>query len=341
MAAPNHRPQRPVIALTPGDPAGIGPEIVLRAAADSALARTCRLIVVGNRGILESAAQVLRAAEGRIAQNRLKGLEIHEAGRIRPGKVPWGKVSATAGRFSYECVEAAVRLIQAGGADALVTGPISKKSWELAGLTYPGHTEALAELTGTKDFAMTFFAGPLRVGLVTAHLPLRKVAPAIRRRAVLRTLRVLNRWLREAEGKRSPRIAVSGLNPHAGEGGKLGIEEETEVSPAIAAAREEGILAEGPFPADALFARSGRSGTRWDAFVAMYHDQGLIAAKLLGRGQAVNVTLGLPFVRTSPDHGTAFDIAGRGVADPRSLIQAVRLAARLSSGPAGRRPKRK
>ncbi|MFQ5694209.1 MAG: PdxA family protein, partial [Nitrospinota bacterium] len=203
-------------------------------------------------------------------------------------------------------------------------------------------TEALADLTGTKEYAMTFFAGPLRVALVTAHLPLREVAPAIRRRAVLRTIRVVDRWLREGEGKRRPRIAVAGLNPHAGEGGRLGTEDEKEVAPAVAEARQRGILAEGPFPADALFARGGgrggrQKGKRWDAVVAMYHDQGLIAAKLLGRGRAVNVTLGLPFIRTSPDHGTAFDIAGQGVADPESLIEAVRLAARLAGRRAGRK----
>lgn len=328
MPARKGRPHPPTLALTPGDPAGIGPEIVLRAAADPALAPLCRLVVVGNRETLERAARVLEKAEGRKARDWLKTLELREVRAPRPREIPWGRPSAASGRISYRCVEAAVRLVLAGEADALVTAPISKKAWEMAGLRYLGHTEALADLTGTKEYAMTFFAGRLRVALVTAHLPLREVARAIRRPAVLRTLRVVDRWLREGEGRRRPRIAVTGLNPHAGEGGRLGPEEGREIAPAVAAAREEGILAEGPFPADGLFARGGRG---WDAVVAMYHDQGLIAAKLLGRGRAVNVTLGLPFLRTSPDHGTAYDIAGRGGADPGSLIEAIRLASRLAS----------
>ncbi|MDP6619591.1 MAG: 4-hydroxythreonine-4-phosphate dehydrogenase PdxA [Nitrospinota bacterium] len=315
------------IALTPGDPAGIGPEIVLRAASDPALARVCELIILGNRRILERAARTLNGPPARGVRDRLTGLHVQEAGRSGGRKFEWGDLSAAAGRFSYECVEAGVRLVRSGRADALVTAPISKRAWELAGIPHPGHTEALAELTGAEEFAMTFFAGKLRVALVTAHLPVRRVAPAIRRRAVGRTIRVLDRWLRQGEGRRRPRIAVTGLNPHAGEGGRLGAEEEKEIAPAIADARGEGILAEGPFPADALFARKAGG---WDGVVTMYHDQGLIAAKLLGRGRAVNVTLGLPLIRTSPDHGTAFDIAGQGKADPRGLIEAVRLAARLA-----------
>ena len=312
------------IALTPGDPAGIGPEIVLRAANDPALARVCELIILGDLRVLEKAARTLNGGSAHGARDWLAGLHVQKGGRGR--KFEWGVLSAAAGRFSYECVEAGVRLVRSGGADALVTAPISKRAWDLAGIPYPGHTEALAELTGSEEFAMTFFAGKLRVALVTAHLPLRRVAPAIRRRAVGRTIRVLDRWLRQGEGRCRPRIAVTGLNPHAGEGGRLGAEEEKEIAPAIADARGEGILAEGPFPADALFARKAGG---WDGVVTMYHDQGLIAAKLLGRGRAVNVTLGLPLIRTSPDHGTAFDIAGQGKADPRGLIEAVRLAARL------------
>ena len=313
------------IALTPGDPAGIGPEIVLRAANDPALARACGLIILGDRRVLEKAARTLNGGSAHGARDWLAGLHVQKAGRGR--KFEWGVLSAAAGRFSYECVEAGVRLVRSGRADALVTAPISKRAWDLAGIPHPGHTEALAELTGSEEFAMTFFAGKLRVALVTAHLPLRRVAPAIRRRAVGRTIRVLDRWLRQGEGRRRPRIAVTGLNPHTGEGGRLGTEEEKEIAPAIADARGEGILAEGPFPADALFARKADG---WDGVVTMYHDQGLIAAKLLGRGRAVNVTLGLPLIRTSPDHGTAFDIAGQGKADPRGFIEAVRLAARLA-----------
>lgn len=313
------------IALTPGDPAGIGPEIVLRAANDPALARVCELIILGDLRVLEKAARTLNGGSAHGARDWLAGLHVQKGGRGR--KFEWGVLSAAAGRFSYECVEAGVRLVRSGRADALVTAPISKRAWDLAGIPHPGHTEALAELTGSEEFAMTFFAGKLRVALVTAHLPLRRVAPAIRRRAVGRTIRVLDRWLRQGEGRCRPRIAVTGLNPHAGEGGRLGAEEEKEIAPAIADARGEGILAEGPFPADALFARKADG---WDGVVTMYHDQGLIAAKLLGRGRAVNVTLGLPLIRTSPDHGTAFDIAGQGKADPRGLIEAVRLAARLA-----------
>ncbi len=324
MTARKPSSEPPTIVLTPGDPAGIGPEIVLRAANDPALARVCELIILGDRRILERAARTLNGGSARGARDWLAGLHVQKAGRGR--NFEWGVLSAGAGRFSYECVEAGVRLVRSGRADALVTAPISKRAWDLAGISHPGHTEALAELTGAEEFAMAFFAGKLRVALVTAHLPLRRVAPAIRRRAVGRTIRVLDRWLRQGEGRCRPRIAVTGLNPHAGEGGRLGAEEEKEIAPAIADARGAGILAEGPFPADALFARKAGG---WDGVVTMYHDQGLIAAKLLGRGRAVNVTLGLPLIRTSPDHGTAFDIAGQGKADPRGLIEAVRLAARL------------
>ena len=317
----------PRVALTPGDPSGIGPEIILRAAADPGLARSCRLVLIGNRKVFERTADTLGKQHGDGAETVLKRLEIQDVEGAALRGVRWGKISATAGRFSYDCVEAAVRLVKSGGADALVTAPISKKAWHAAGIAHAGHTEALATLTRTRDVAMTFFAGRLRVALVTAHLPLGEVPGAVGRKAVLRTLRVLDRWLRDGEGKRAPRIAVTGLNPHAGEGGRLGTEETRAVAPAVRDAVREGIRAEGPFPADALFARKAGD---WDGIVAMYHDQGLIAAKLLGRGTAVNVTLGLPFIRTSPDHGTAFDIAGQGRADPSGVITAIRLAAHLT-----------
>ncbi len=327
MPAQKKRSVLPVVALTPGDPAGIGPEIVLRAAADPALAKVCRLIAVGNRRTFEAAARALGGSPAGGARKWMKALDLKDMGAAGPRSIRWGNITAAGGRFSYACVEKAARLVLSGEADALVTAPISKAAWDRAGLLHPGHTEALAAITGVRECAMTFFAGKLRVALVTAHLPLKAVAPAIRAGKVLRTLRVLDRWLRGGEGIKRPKIAVTGLNPHAGEGGKLGLEEEREIAPAIAAAREEDILADGPFPADALFARGSR---RWDGIAAMYHDQGLIAAKLLGRGRAVNVTLGLPFIRTSPDHGTTFDIAGRGEADPRGFIEAVRLAVRLA-----------
>ncbi len=284
---------RPRVAITVGDPAGIGPEIARQAAADSRVLEVCEPVLYGPA---DSAA--------------------FEAGK--PG--------AAGGRAAYDAIVRAVEDVVAGRADALATAPISKEAFALAGLPWRGHTELLASLTGATSVAMMFYAEALRVVLATIHEPLARVPALLTRPELERVLRLTARELPRF-GHPAPRIALCGLNPHAGEHGVLGGEEALVHEPAVAACRADGLDVSGPFPADTVFVRAARGA--FDAVVACYHDQGLIPVKLLAFGKAVNVTLGLPIVRTSVDHGTAFDIAGRGVADHGSLVEAVRLAARL------------
>ena len=285
---------KPRIALTVGDPAGIGPEIVRKAVDDPRVREVCEPVVYG-------------PPDGRA---------------FAPGVL-----SAEAGMAAYEAVVRAVADAVAGRVDAVATAPVSKSAFAKAGLTWKGHTDLLGHLTGSPRVAMMFWSEPLKVVLATVHDPLSRV-PALLTRDVLDgvfdlTARDLPRF-----GIAAPRIALAGLNPHAGEGGLLGEEEDRVLRPAVEAARARGLLVEGPFPADTLFVRAARGA--YDVVVACYHDQGLIPVKLLAFGQSVNVTLGLPIVRTSVDHGTAFDIAGRGVADASSMVEATRLAARLA-----------
>lgn len=286
--------KKPRVAITVGDPAGIGPEVAARAAAD--------------RSVLEVCDPVLYAPPSGITF------------------VP-GMLSAEAGRAAYNLVVRATADAQQGVVDAVATAPVNKEAFRLAGLPWSGHTDLLQHLTGAAHVAMMFHSDALRVVLATVHLPLADVPRALTREALESTIELTSRALPRF-GIAAPRIAVAGLNPHAGEHGLFGREEADVIQPAIAACRARGIEVTGPFPADTLFVRATRG--EFDVVVACYHDQGLIPVKLVAFGQAVNVTLGLPIVRTSVDHGTAFDIAGRGVADPGSMIAAVRLAARLS-----------
>jgi 4-hydroxythreonine-4-phosphate dehydrogenase len=271
------------------------------------------------------------ALEERARRLHLPGLAALEAKLvdIAPGEaVPLGRVSPVGGRAAAEAVLRAARDAIAGGVEALVTGPLHKESLHAAGYPWPGHTEMLAETAGTPDVAMVFVGGGLRVALLTMHRPLRSVSDAITRSEVERVVRLVHRELpRLAAPGRS--IAVCGVNPHAGEGGLFGREEVEVLRPAIATLQAEGIDVQGPFPADSLFARAARG--EYDAVIAAYHDQGLIPVKVLGFGRAVNVTLGLPFVRTSVDHGTGFDIVEKGQADPGSLLEAMKLAVTLAT----------
>ena len=238
-----------------------------------------------------------------------------------------GALSEDAGRAAYDTIVRAVDDVRRGHADALATAPVNKEAFRLAGLPWHGHTDLLAHLTGVSHVAMMFHSDKLRVVLATIHIPLADVPRALTRESLESTIALTARELPRF-GYPSPRVAVAGLNPHAGEHGLFGREEQDVIAPAIAACRAGGVDVCGPFPADTLFVRAARG--EFDIVVACYHDQGLIPVKLLAFGQAVNVTLGLPIVRTSVDHGTAFDIAGRGVADPESMIAAVLLAARLA-----------
>lgn len=291
-------PDRPRIGVTMGDPAGIGPEIALAAVADPRVTGVCEPVLYGPRTAAERA-------------------------RFRPGHL-----SAAAGRAALEAIERAAADAQAGRLDAIATGPVHKEALALAGSRWRGHTEMLADLTRAGDVAMMFHAPRLRVVLATAHVPLSEV-PRLLTQDRVETVLALSAAHLPRFGAARPRLALAGLNPHAGEGGLLGTEDRDVLAPVAAAARRRGIDVAGPLPADTVF-RQAVDG-RFDAVVACYHDQGLIPVKLAAFGEAVNVTLGLPIIRTSVDHGTAFDIAGRGVADPASLVQAVRLAARLAS----------
>ncbi|NQW02393.1 MAG: 4-hydroxythreonine-4-phosphate dehydrogenase PdxA [Acidobacteria bacterium] len=288
----------PVIAVTVGDPSGIGPEIAANASADRRVKAVCRPVLYGPTTVEELAAY------------------------------PVGVVNADAGQRAYDEVVRAVADCRAGRVDAVATAPINKAAFAAAGLPWRGHTDLLAHLCGVGDAVMMFWSDTLRVVLATVHIPLAEVPRALTSDRMQRTIGVTAASLPKF-GITNPRIAVAGLNPHAGEDGLLGREELEQIGPAIQAARATGIDVAGPFPADTIFVRASRG--EFDAVIACYHDQGLIPVKLLAFGTAVNVTLGLPIIRTSVDHGTAFDIARQGKADEGSMVEAILLAARLAT----------
>jgi 4-hydroxythreonine-4-phosphate dehydrogenase len=287
----------PVIAVTAGDPSGIGPEIAAAAARDSRVLAVCRPVLYGPH-----APEAIEA-------------------------FPCGAVSAASGRAAYEAIVAAVEDALQGRVAAMATAPINKAAFAAAGLPWRGHTDLLAHLCGVREAAMMFWSERLRVVLATVHIPLAEVPGALTTGGLERLIRLTAASLPRF-GLAGAKLAVAGLNPHAGESGLLGREETEIIGPAIARARAEGLDVHGPFPADTLFVRAARG--EFGAVIAMYHDQGLVPVKLAAFGRAVNVTLGLPIIRTSVDHGTAFDIAGRNIADPSSLIEAVTLAVRLT-----------
>ncbi|MEN9314779.1 MAG: 4-hydroxythreonine-4-phosphate dehydrogenase 2 [Pseudomonadota bacterium] len=341
--APVGRDPRP-IAITLGDPCGIGPEIVLKA---FAAGLSSPALVIGDVGLLEREAVRLRlplsiepvaspaAVAARGALPEPAWVPVLETTRL-PDTLPVGTVDARAGEAAYRYVVRAATLAMRGEVRAVVTAPLSKEAMHLAGHDYPGHTELLAELAGGVPVRMMLANAELRTVLVTIHLALRDALSALAVGPILETIRIADRALRAA-GIAHPRIAVAGVNPHAGEGGRFGREEIDLVRPAVEAALAEGIDASGPHPPDTVFMRA-RGFREFDVVIAMYHDQGLIPVKYLGIDDGVNITIGLPFVRTSPDHGTAFDIAGRpgaegfGLADPASLLAAFRQAEILSAG---------
>ena len=333
------------LLLTMGDACGIGPEIIVRAFQRGA-AEGC--VVVGDIGVMRRAmalsaepwplAQLDAPADAATCPPRCLPVWQPEGLPAGLAQLPWGQVDARAGAAAAVCIEAAVHSVQRGEAAGIVTAPLHKTALAAAGVPYPGHTEmlqALAAAPGHKPppVRMMLANGELRVVLVTIHLALRAAIDAVSFDAVLDTLRIAHASA-AAWGQAQPRIAVAGLNPHAGEDGLFGDEERLIIAPAIAAARAEGIDARGPFAPDTVFMRARRG--EFDLVLAMTHDHGLIPVKYLGVEQGVNVTLGLPFVRTSPDHGTAFDIAGRGLADPSSLQAAIAWARRaLAVGVSG------
>jgi 4-hydroxythreonine-4-phosphate dehydrogenase len=325
----------PLIAITMGDPAGIGPEIIVKAMGARTIFAHSRPLVLGDEGILSYAA---RWSKTPVTINRIeepeKGvfkrgiLNLIPLTDLAPEEVPLGAPRSRGGAAAYRYIERGVELTQKGIVDALVTAPISKEALNAAGYPFPGHTELLAHMTGSGDQVMMLAGPTLRVALVTTHLPLREVASALSKERIKRTIEITAQGLKDYWGIQSPQLAVAGLNPHAGEGGIFGSEEQEVIMPAIEECRRGGMAVYGPLSADSLFfhAASGR----YDAVVSMYHDQGLIPLKLLHFKDGVNITLGLPIIRTSVDHGTGYDIAGKGVADPTSLINAILLAAKMA-----------
>ncbi len=331
------------LGITLGDPAGVGAEVIVKALGHARLRRV-RALVIGDGEVvratakrLRSRAEVVTLAESDVVAGRfpprMRGgrptIAVLATGRLgAPARRP-GKPSIAGGRASYRYILSAVRLAQTGAIAGIVTAPINKSWVTRAGFPISGHTELLKDLTGARDVRMMLAGSRLRVILVTMHLALEKVPQALTVRDVARTITIAADHLRRYHRVAEPRIAVTGLNPHAGEGGLFGREEQRIIAPAIERARRDGANASGPYPADSLFFQAV-DGNRFDAVIAMYHDQGLIPLKLLHFHDAVNVTLGLPIVRTSPDHGTAYDIAGTGRADAGSMIEAIALADAMS-----------
>jgi 4-hydroxythreonine-4-phosphate dehydrogenase len=324
------RIERPV-AVTMGDPAGIGPEIVVKTFADAAFSLPA--IVVGDATILKREAgrlglgveirMIEEVGEAALTPGTLDVLSVSDL----PEDLPVGEVNAQAGAAAYRYIERAVALALDGSVSAIATAPIHKSAFKAAGVRFPGHTEILAALTHTDDYAMMLCNDELRVILVTIHLALRDAIESLTIERELKTIRLAARAV-AGLGIERPRVAVAGVNPHAGEGGLFGDEEARIIAPAVARAQREGIDASGPWPGDAVF-RQAREG-RFDIVVAQYHDQGLIPVKYMGIDTGVNVTVGLPFIRTSVDHGTAFDIAGTGAADHTSLKVAIEQAAKMA-----------
>ena len=311
---------KPSIAITMGDPNGIGAEIVLKAINDPVISDICRPIIYGSKSVFKEAESL----------TGLKCItEIIDCDKFSNLSVEPGVCSKGAGEASLFYIESAVEDAINKKVDAIVTAPITKESIHLAGSKYPGHTEMLKELTNSNHAVMLFDGGPFRVALVTIHVALSEVASLITKKKILTIIEVCNQDLKQKFKVAKPKIAVCGLNPHAGEAGAFGKEEIEEIKPAVDLAVDDGINVEGPFPADTLFYFANK-GT-WDLVIAMYHDQGLIPFKMHSFDTGVNVTLGLPIIRTSPDHGTAFDIAWEGVAKPTSMVEAIKKAVELSS----------
>lgn len=324
------------MAITLGDPAGVGPEIVLKAAADPETFRLCRPLAVGPAAVTTEQARALKlpvevraVTEARAAEFRPGLLCVLDTGELSRGDYCWGELSAAAGRAAVTAVERAARLAMAGEVDAVVTAPLNKEAMRMAGVEYPGHTEILGAITGSPSVAMLLVSEKLRVIHNSVHVSLRGAIERVTEENEYRTIRTAHDGLRRF-GFERPRIAVAGLNPHAGEGGLFGDEEIRAIRPAIDRARTEGLEVSGPWPPDTIFWRASHG--EFDVVVAQYHDEGHIAIKMHGFEGGVNVTLGLPIIRTSVDHGTAFDIAGRGIARHQSLLAAIQVAAQLARG---------
>lgn len=326
----------PLIAITMGDAAGVGPEVIMKSLGHSVVQAMCRPLVIGDAARLVAAGKIVESTL-RVRSVNVEEIEsaVFDSDTVNcvdlglvPADLPWGKLSAVAGEAAYRYVEMAARLAMEGRVAAICTAPLNKEALQAAGHKFPGHTELLAYLTGTEEVSMMLTTPKLRVLHVTTHIGLvdaiEKIEPGLVERTIVRGQEALERI-----GIARPRIAVCGINPHAGENGLFGRgEEASKIVPAIEACRRRGWNVDGPLPADTVFFRAQRGD--FDLVIAMYHDQGHGPVKVLGLESGVNITVGLPVIRTSVDHGTAFDIAGRGVADERSMVEAIREAVELA-----------
>lgn len=329
---------RPIVGITMGDGAGVGPEIIMKALSDKEIYDICRPFVIGDAKILERAGNIVNSGAN-VRTNPAVADALFRPGTVDcmdlnllPADLPFGQLSAEAGNAAFRYVERAVQLACQGDIDAICTAPLNKEALHMAGHLYPGHTEILAELTQTKEYAMMLTAPGLKVIHVTTHVGIIDAVRMIHPDRVYNVIKLAYHTLKKA-GYDQPKIAVCGINPHAGENGLFGYgEEEEKVVPAVQRAQNEGIAAFGPLPADTVFFRARRGD--FDVVVAMYHDQGHGPIKVLGIEAGVNITVGLPIIRTSVDHGTAFDIAGKGIVNELSLKEAIRQAADLAPRPA-------
>jgi len=322
------------LAISMGDPSGIGPEVVLKALSSPKKKYRFQPLIIGSRRVFERTRSSLKLPlllapikkpEDIAAPHQ--GIPVLETETF-PERLPrFGAIDPAWSAAAMKCVEKGAELARSGEMDALVTAPINKEGIHKAGYSFQGHTDFLAHLTGASDYAMMMVGGKIRVVLASVHIPLRRVSASLTAAGILNKIKLAHAALVEL-GIASPRIAVAGLNPHAGEGGAFGREEIEVIKPAVDLAKKEGIAVSGPLPPDALFHKLFRGD--YDLAVTMYHDQGLIPLKMVAFDRGVNVTLGLPLIRTSPDHGTAYDIAGKGLADPGSMIEAVEMACRLA-----------
>ncbi len=335
MAVKEENDKRPIVAITMGDPAGIGPEIVIKALSLAEISRICRPVVIGDSSVLKNAMSFAKSSP--IAIKSIKRIDegdfnvgilnVLDMDNVNVNKLKIGKISSEAGKAAIKYVERAIDLALNKKVDAIATGPINKEAIHKAGYKFDGHTELLAKRTGATNTAMMFLSDSIRVMLATTHMPLSQVPKSLDKKKILNIIKLADKELTEILNKK-PRIGVAGLNPHAGENGIFGNEEQKIISPAVDEAKKLGINVKGPISADAIFYLANLN--MFDIVIAMYHDQGLIPLKLLSFNKSVNVTVGLPIIRTSVDHGTGFDIAGKGWANPNSMIQAIRVATLLA-----------
>ncbi len=325
---------KPIIGITMGDATGAGPEIIVKALEDKGVYDVCRPLVIGDLGIMERAAGIVniplkfrpieKAAEAAFAYGTVDVIDLKNL----PADLPFAKVDGRAGKAAFEYVAKGVELAMKGEIAAIATAPLHKEALNAGGYHYPGHTEILGDLSNTKGYAMMLTGGPLRVIHVTTHVSLRQACDLVKKERVLRVIELADMAAKQL-GFEKPRIAVAGLNPHSGEGGLFGDEEIKEIIPAIEEAKGKGYDVTGPVPPDTVFYRAALKN-HFDIVVVMYHDQGHIPLKVLGFEEGVNVTVGLPFIRTSVDHGTVFGKAGKGTADSRSMSESLYLAAKMA-----------